>query len=78
VRDFVLGKPDAREFLDRLVDFGGFLLPRYRAEGKSYLTIAIGCTGGKHRSVAIAGELARRLESAGQAIRLWHRDIEKE
>ncbi|MBK9516034.1 MAG: RNase adapter RapZ [Anaeromyxobacter sp.] len=78
VRDFVLGQPDAQAFLDRLVDFGGFLLPRYRAEGKSYLTIAIGCTGGKHRSVAIAGELARRLESAGQAVRLWHRDVEKE
>jgi len=78
VRDFVLSQPDAQAFLDRLYDFGGFLLPRYKAEGKSYLTIAIGCTGGKHRSVAIAGELARRLEVAGQAVRLWHRDIEKE
>ena len=78
VRDFVLGQPDARTFLDKLVDFGAFLLPRYRAEGKTYLTISIGCTGGKHRSVAIAGELARRLEVAGQPVRLWHRDIEKE
>jgi len=78
VRDFVLSQPDAQAFLDRLYDFGGFLLPRYKAEGKSYLTIAIGCTGGKHRSVAIAAELARRLEAAGQAVRLWHRDIEKE
>jgi len=78
VRDFVLSQPDAQDFLDRLYDFGGFLLPRYKAEGKSYLTIAIGCTGGKHRSVAIAGELARRLETAGQAVRLWHRDVEKE
>jgi len=78
VRDFVLSQPDAQAFLDRLYDFGGFLLPRYKAEGKSYLTIAIGCTGGKHRSVAIAAELARRLEVAGQSVRLWHRDIEKE
>jgi UPF0042 nucleotide-binding protein len=78
VRDFVLSKEDAQAFLDRLMDFGGFLLPRYRAEGKSYLTIAIGCTGGKHRSVAIAGELARRLEAGGQPVRLWHRDVEKE
>jgi UPF0042 nucleotide-binding protein len=78
VRDFVLSQPDARAFIDRLLDFGGFLLPRYRAEGKSYLTIAIGCTGGKHRSVAIAAELARRLETSGQAVRLWHRDLEKE
>jgi UPF0042 nucleotide-binding protein len=78
VRDWVLGHEDAQGFLDRLGDFGGFLLPRYRAEGKSYLTIAIGCTGGKHRSVAIAGELARRFEAAGQPVRLWHRDVEKE
>ena len=78
VRDFVLAQPDAQAFLVRLLDFGSFLLPRYKAEGKSYLTIAIGCTGGKHRSVAIAGELARRLEEAGQSVRLWHRDIEKE
>jgi UPF0042 nucleotide-binding protein len=78
VRDFVLGQPDAEAFLARLVDFAAFLLPRYRGEGKSYLTIAIGCTGGKHRSVAIAGELARRLEAGGQPIRVWHRDVEKE
>jgi UPF0042 nucleotide-binding protein len=78
VRDYVLGQPDAQAFVDRLLDLGGFLLPRYRAEGKSYLTLAIGCTGGKHRSVAIAGELARRLEAAGQPARLWHRDVEKE
>jgi UPF0042 nucleotide-binding protein len=78
VRDFVLGQPDAQAFLDKLADFGAFLLPRYRAEGKTYLTISIGCTGGKHRSVAIAGELARRLEAAGQPVRLWHRDVEKE
>jgi len=78
VRDYVLGQADAQAFLERLADFAAFLLPRYRGEGKSYLTIAIGCTGGKHRSVAIAGELARRLEASGQAVRLWHRDVEKE
>ena len=78
VRDFVLGQPDALAFLDKLADLGAFLLPRYRAEGKTYLTLCIGCTGGKHRSVAIAGELARRLEAAGQPVRLWHRDVEKE
>jgi RNase adapter protein RapZ len=78
VRDYVMGQPDAKAFLDRLVELCGFLLPRYRTEGKSYLTIAIGCTGGKHRSVALAGALAGRLEDAGQAVRLWHRDVEKE
>jgi UPF0042 nucleotide-binding protein len=78
VQSFVLEQPDAREFLDRVVGLCDFLVPRYRAEGKSYLTIAIGCTGGRHRSVAIAGALARRLESAGTDVRLWHRDVEKE
>ncbi len=78
VAGFVLGQPDAKAFLDRLGELLGFLLPRYRTEGKSYLTIAIGCTGGKHRSVAIAGTLAERLEAAGQPVRLWHRDVEKE
>ncbi|ABS24370.1 RNase adapter RapZ [Anaeromyxobacter sp. Fw109-5] len=78
VARFVLGQPDAKAFLERISDLLGFLLPRYRAEGKSYLTIAIGCTGGKHRSVALAGALAERLEGGGQPVRLWHRDVEKE
>jgi RNase adapter protein RapZ len=78
VAGFVLGQPDAKAFLERLVELFGFLLPRYRTEGKSYLTIAIGCTGGKHRSVAVGAALAERLEAAGQPVRLWHRDVEKE
>lgn len=78
VAGFVLGQPDAKAFLDRLVELCGFLLPRYRSEGKSYLTLAIGCTGGKHRSVAMAGALAERLEASGQPVRLWHRDVDKE
>jgi UPF0042 nucleotide-binding protein len=78
VAGFVLGQPDAKAFLDRVSDLFGFLLPRYRGEGKSYLTVAIGCTGGKHRSVAVAGALAERLERGGQPVRLWHRDVEKE
>lgn len=78
VADFVLGKPEAKEFLDRIFDLLGFLLPKYREEGKSYLTVAIGCTGGKHRSVALSAALADRLEKAGQPVRLWHRDVEKE
>jgi RNase adapter protein RapZ len=78
VSDFVLSQPDARAFLARLLDLLAFLLPRYRSEGKSYLTIAIGCTGGKHRSVALAAALVERLSAAGQPSRLWHRDVEKE
>jgi UPF0042 nucleotide-binding protein len=78
VAGFVLGQPDAKAFLDRLGDLLGFLLPRYRTEGKSYLTVAVGCTGGKHRSVALAAALAERLEASGQPVRLWHRDVDKE
>ncbi len=78
VAEFVLGKEDARAFLDRAADLCLFLLPRQRAEGKSYLTVAVGCTGGRHRSVVIAAALAKRLEGAGAAVRVWHRDVEKE
>lgn len=78
VSDFVLRRPDAQAFLQMLADLGAFLLPRYAAEGKSYLTVAVGCTGGRHRSVAIAEELARRLRQGGTAVRVWHRDVDKE
>ena len=75
VADFVLGQPDAQAFLDRLVELLGFLLPRYRAEGKSYLTIAIGCTGGRHRSVYLAERLAAWLGERGRAVSVRHRDL---
>jgi UPF0042 nucleotide-binding protein len=78
VSEFVLSQDDAKAFLSRIAELLGFLLPRYRSEGKSYLTIAIGCTGGKHRSVALAAALAERLSSGGQPVRLWHRDLDKE
>jgi UPF0042 nucleotide-binding protein len=78
VSGYVLGQEDARAFVDRIADLCGFLLPRYRAEGKSYLTLAVGCTGGRHRSVAIAVALAGRLSGAGNDVRVWHRDVEKE
>ena len=75
VRDFVLERDAASSFLDRLEAMLVELLPRYEAEGRSYLTIAIGCTGGRHRSVAVAAELARRLEANGIASRASHRDV---
>jgi RNase adapter protein RapZ len=78
VRDFVLGQDDAQRFLEKAEDLAGFLIPRYRAEGKTYLTVAIGCTGGRHRSVAIAAELAARLGRRGLPVRVWHRDVDKE
>jgi UPF0042 nucleotide-binding protein len=80
VARYVLDRPDTQEFLDRLTSLVDFLLPRYRQEGKSYLSIAIGCTGGKHRSVAIAQILAERLKSLplGATTQLWDRDLDKE
>ncbi len=78
VEAYVLGQPDTAAFVDKAVDLCGFLLPRYRAEGKSYLTIAVGCTGGRHRSVAVGAALAKRLQAMGTDVRLWHRDLDKE
>jgi UPF0042 nucleotide-binding protein len=77
VRDYVLGQPAAGEFLDNLETMLVQLLPAYVAEGKAYLTIALGCTGGRHRSVVIAEELARRLATHGQRAAVLHRDIDK-
>ena len=77
VRDFVLERGDTSAFLDQLVAMLHMLLPAYEAEGRSYLTIAIGCTGGRHRSVAIADELARRLRSHGTAVHTTHRDVSR-
>tara|TARA_B100001105_G_C22070853_1_gene306519 strand:- start:11 stop:565 length:555 start_codon:yes stop_codon:yes gene_type:complete len=75
VAAFIATDPDYHPFVDRLKGLIGPLLPRFDAEGKSYLTIAIGCTGGKHRSVALAEELADWLRSAGRSVTLSHRDV---
>jgi RNase adapter protein RapZ len=75
VSDYVLSLPEAKEFLDRLVPTLEPVLSGYLREGKTYVTIAVGCTGGKHRSVATAEELARRLEGLGVASRTVHRDL---
>jgi UPF0042 nucleotide-binding protein len=77
VRDYVLGQDAAGPFLTNLETMLGQLLPAYVAEGKAYLTIAMGCTGGHHRSVAIAEEVARRLRSAGHHVGVLHRDVDK-
>ncbi len=67
--------PQTREFLNRLTEMLLYLLPHYLREGKSYLTIALGCTGGRHRSVALAEQAAKILDHEGYKIRLSHRDI---
>ena len=76
VSRFVLGKPDAEGFLERAMALLEFLLPRYEAEGKSYLTVAVGCTGGRHRSVAMAERIAEELRRRLQVqVDVSHRDI---
>jgi UPF0042 nucleotide-binding protein len=77
VRDYVLDKPAARQFLANLDTLLGQLLPAYVAEGKAYLTIALGCTGGHHRSVTIAEEVASLLRRHGMRAGVLHRDIDK-
>jgi UPF0042 nucleotide-binding protein len=77
VRDYVLRQPEAVEFLDRLDNLLELLLPAYVAEGKSYLTIAMGCTGGRHRSVVMAEEVAALLRARGFEPRVSHRDIDR-
>lgn len=68
---------DVRETIDRFADLLEYLLPFYRHEGKSYLTIGVGCTGGKHRSVMVANELRKRLKKSGYELSVVHRDMQK-
>lgn len=77
VRDFVLERAQASDFLDRFEGLMLSLLPSYEVEGKSYLTVAVGCTGGRHRSVAVVEELASRLREHGYAARTGHRDLSR-
>ena len=77
VRDHVLETAAGSSFVDRFDDLIGSLLPMYEGEGRSYLTVAIGCTGGRHRSVAVAEELAARLRRRGVAVRTTHRDVSR-
>lgn len=74
---YVMGWDDTEEFLKRLFDMMVFLTPLYEKEGKSYLNIAIGCTGGRHRSVVVLNQLARHFSERDYAIHVSHRDIDK-
>ena len=77
VSEYVLARPETRDFIDRFKDFMRYLIPLYCKEGKTYLTVAIGCTGGKHRSVAIVEALFEQMDSETSFTRHRHRDIEK-
>ena len=75
VRDYVMSQPDAAEFLEHAEGMLEFLLPRYEAEGKAYLSIGIGCTGGRHRSVALSEALAAWMRERGASVTVYHRDL---
>ncbi len=78
VRDYVMGQPAAARFLELVVELLKLTLPAYRAEGKSRLTIALGCTGGYHRSIVLAEELATRLRILGTtSVAVFHRELER-
>lgn len=77
VAEYVLQDENAKEFVDRVDELLTFLVPRFEAEGKSYLSVGIGCTGGHHRSVAIAEELGRRLAQHDVKAAVRHRDINR-
>jgi UPF0042 nucleotide-binding protein len=77
VRTYVRGQQTYREFLRRLRSLLGFMVPGFVAEGKSYLTVAIGCTGGRHRSVVVAEDLAGFFHDKGLQATVDHRDLDK-
>lgn len=78
VRRFVLGQPETREFATRLREFAAYLLPRFVQEGKTHLTIGMGCTGGRHRSVVLGDLLGRYLRRLGYRVRVRHRDLRRD
>jgi RNase adapter protein RapZ len=77
VRAYVLGQPESQAFLQKVDELLTSILPAFAREGKSYLTIAMGCTGGRHRSVTLAQELATRLSEHGEPVSVFHRDIDR-
>jgi UPF0042 nucleotide-binding protein len=77
IRRFVLSTAEARQFLTKYLDLLDFLIPLYEKEGKAYLTIAVGCTGGRHRSVTIARQICDHILRSGRQVEIVHRDIDQ-
>jgi UPF0042 nucleotide-binding protein len=77
VAEYVLRRDETQEFLARVTELLEYTLPRYQREGKSYLTIAFGCTGGRHRSIVLVEEMRRRLQERGHRVLVRHRDAER-
>ena len=77
IKEYIFGRKESEEFMERFVDMLLFQIPLFEREGKSYLTIAIGCTGGRHRSVAVAEKIYTVLSAQRQRVFILHRDLEK-
>jgi UPF0042 nucleotide-binding protein len=77
IKDYVLKAPETKKFLKELYHFIDYLIPHFVEEGKSYLTVSIGCTGGKHRAVVVAEKLKEHLKKTDHSLRIHHRDIHK-
>jgi UPF0042 nucleotide-binding protein len=78
VVEFMKAQPETGDFMSRLEAFMDYLIPQFEKEGKSYVTISVGCTGGRHRSVFVTDALAKHFQSLGYRVRLTHRDFEKD
>ena len=76
-KNYVMNFEDSKIFLNKIVDLLEFLIPKYKAEGKNMLTIGVGCTGGKHRSVYIAEQLGKYFQDKGKNVKILHRSLEK-
>jgi UPF0042 nucleotide-binding protein len=76
VQNYVLNNDDTRTFLKKYLDFLDYLIPLYEKEGKAYLTIGVGCTGGRHRSVVIAEAISKHINKPDRKIMVTHRDID--
>lgn len=77
IQSYVLDRDNTRKFLDKYLDLLDFLIPLYEKEGKAYLTVAVGCTGGRHRSVAISSAIFKHINRPERWVRIRHRDIDK-
>ncbi len=76
IKDYVLGSDEARKFLEKYLELLDYLIPLYEKEGKAYLTIAVGCTGGRHRSVTIAQSIYEHVKMSNKQVMISHRDID--
>jgi UPF0042 nucleotide-binding protein len=74
---FLKKQPDTATFLRRILSLVSFVLPRHEKEGRTYVTVAVGCTGGRHRSVMLANEIGAAVQKKGYVVRVYHRDVKE-